>query len=90
VDVSHTMTPIHLRNLPPPDETFDHITFLRYMAQWIKPECYLELGIRDGRCFVVVAPFCKRAIGVDILGAPFSLASNMEFFKGTTTLILNL
>lgn len=60
------MIPIHLRNVPPPMETFDVQEFLSLMAKWIKPECYLELGVRYGDVFFSVAPHCKICCGVDI------------------------
>lgn len=78
------MLQIHLRNLPPPDETFDHISFLTLMAKWIKPEHYLELGIRDGRCFQSVARNCAKATGVDISQIGFMLESNMDFHCKST------
>ena len=37
------MKPIHLRNVPPPAETFNHVEFLNNLIYWIKPEKYLEL-----------------------------------------------
>lgn len=62
-----TLSPIHLRNIPPPPETFDHPEFLELFCKWLKPERYLELGVRGGHCFRKVAPLCKEAIGVDII-----------------------
>ena len=73
------MKPIHLRNVPPPGETFNHPSFFELMFQWIKPEKYLELGVRDGTTFRVVSKYCLKAIGVDLLPSPFPLESNMEF-----------
>jgi predicted O-methyltransferase YrrM len=78
------MLAIHLRNLPPPDETFDHVEFLALMARWIKPEHYLELGVRDGRNFLKVAPLCKLATGVDTSFMPFAPEPNMELVQNTT------
>jgi predicted O-methyltransferase YrrM len=78
------MLAIHLRNLPPPDETFDHVEFLASMARWIKPERYLELGVRDGRNFLKVAPYCHEAIGVDITPMSFEPAPNMTLKQMTT------
>lgn len=78
------MKPIHLRNVPPPSETFDHVEFLTFMAKWIKPEHYLELGVRCGRNFSSVSKFCKKATGVDIALHHFPVAENMELFNGFT------
>lgn len=78
------MTPIHLRNIPPPSETFDHVGFLTLMASWIKPVKYLELGVRCGKNFCAVSQFCEKAIGVDVVFHNFPIKKNMEFFEGLT------
>jgi predicted O-methyltransferase YrrM len=78
------MTPIHLRNVPPPSETFDHVGFLTLMASWIKPTKYLELGVRCGKNFCSISQFCEKAIGVDVVFHNFPLKENMEFFEGFT------
>lgn len=78
------MEPIHLRNITPPGENFDHPEFFSNLFKFIRPECYLELGVRDGRNFLRVAPHCKKAIGVDVYPAPFSLQQNMEYYTCTT------
>ena len=78
------MKPIHLRNVPPPGETFNHVEFLDGLMQWIKPECYLELGVRDGRNFTRVAKHCVKAIGVDVVGLSFELQPNMEYHTLST------
>ena len=75
------MKPIYLRNVPPPTETFDHINLLEWFAVWVKPERYLELGVRDGKCFTKIAPLCKEAIAVDIIDPVFSLTDNMKYEK---------
>ena len=78
------MKPIYLRNVPPPSETFNHTSFFDFMFYWLKPECYLELGVRDGRNFFSVSRHCRKAIGVDIMPCPISLKDNMEFHNCTT------
>jgi predicted O-methyltransferase YrrM len=78
------MTPIHLRNVPPPSETFDHVGFLTLMASWIKPTKYLELEVRCGKNFCSISQFCEKAIGVDVIFHNFPLKENMEFFEGFT------
>jgi predicted O-methyltransferase YrrM len=78
------MKPIHLRNVPPPGETFNHIEFLDGLIKWIKPERYLELGVREGRTFTKVAQHCEKAIGVDMDPAPFQLEPNMEYHTKLT------
>jgi len=55
------MKPIHLRNIPPPLETFNHIALLEFFAKWLKPERYLEMGVRRGESFKKVARYCKEA-----------------------------
>jgi hypothetical protein len=78
------ISPIYLRNVPPPAETFDHPTFLSGVFYWLKPENYLELGVRDGRNFKEVSPFCKKMVGVDICPIPFDLEQNMTFHQMST------
>lgn len=76
--------PIHLRNLPPPDECFDHASFITSLAAWLKPRVYLELGVRDGHTIRKVLPFAQRAIGVDIRKDPSLNAFPIEFYEMTT------
>lgn len=78
------MQPIYLRNIPPPSETFDHISFLEMMAKWIKPERYLELGVRDLKCFKTISNYAIESIGVDMHNIEMKLKKNMQFFLGTT------
>ena len=45
--------PIHQRNQPYTApyfraEVFDHVNFLKFFASWIKPNNYVEYGIRSG------------------------------------------
>ena len=65
------LSPIYLRNVPPPAETFNHVGFFSFFFSFLKPECYIELGVRDGRNFIEVSKYCKRAIAVDILPQQF-------------------
>jgi predicted O-methyltransferase YrrM len=78
------MQPIHLRNIPPPSETFDHITFLEMLAKWIKPESYLELGVKDCKCFKILTKYAKESVGVDIQPIEMKLKDNIHFYHGTT------
>ncbi len=78
------MQPIHLRNVPPPMETFNHTGFLDFIFSYLKPEAYLELGVRDGICFRTLAKHCTKAVGVDIVPAPFELEPNMMYCTMST------
>jgi Methyltransferase domain len=78
------MKPIHLRNVPPPSETFDHISFLEFMAKWLKPERYLELGVRDLRCFNRISKYAIESIGVDLRPIDVKPRRNIFFYLGTT------
>jgi hypothetical protein len=75
------MKPIYLRNVPPPLETFEHVNMLEWYAAWIRPERYLELGVRDGKCFIPVSEFCTEAIAVDSAPRPFPLNGNMAYHE---------
>lgn len=80
------MTPIHLRNVPPPMETFKHIEFLTFMAKWIKPECYLELGVRCGDSLDPISQYCKMCCAVDITFQHYRFAKreNIMFVQKST------
>lgn len=79
---NNSLSPIYLRNVPPPAETFDHVGLFRFFFSFLKPECYLELGVRDGRNFVAVSEYCKKAIAVDILVQQFKdVDVNSEVFE---------
>ena len=79
-----SISPIHLRNTPPPMETFDHPAFLEMFFTWLKPERYLELGVRDGNCFNRVVPLCKHSIGVDTIPPRISVSENVEYYQMNT------
>jgi predicted O-methyltransferase YrrM len=57
---------IHLRNVPGDPETYDHISMIDHMANWIKPESYLEIGVRDGKSLNVVSKHAKLCYAVDM------------------------
>lgn len=78
------MKPIHLRNTPPPAETFNHVAFIEFLCSWIKPENYLELGVRSGETFFTIAKHCKKAVGVDVVPSTNTLMDNMEYHVCTT------
>lgn len=78
------MTPIHLRNLPPPEETFDHTNFIKEIVRYLKPENYLELGVRCGRTFLEISKLSKRATAVDICNPQFPIPENATYHKMTT------
>lgn len=78
------MQSIHLRNIPPPAETFAHTEFFNLLFKWIRPEHYLELGVRHGGNFVTLARHCKKAVGVDMVPAEFLVADNMKYCQMST------
>lgn len=74
--------PIHLRNVPPPMETFDHSSMIMMLAKWIRPNLYVEFGVREGNNLMKVAPFCKKVHGIDI--SPMNVGPDIETFQMTT------
>lgn len=78
------MKPIYLRNTPPPKEKFNHTEFFKHLFQWLRPECYLELGVRDGINYQELSKFCKMSIGVDIIPNRVPILSNMQYYQMTT------
>jgi len=80
-------TPIHLRNIPPPLETFNHPSMLEFFAKWLRPTFYVEFGIREGTSLSAVAPFCAKVHGVDINPINSSLTEKFNqfiFYQMTT------
>lgn len=75
------MTPIHLRNLPEPLETYDHPYILEHFASWIKPERYLEIGVRDGRVLKLVSKYCKECYAVDLNFLNKDFLNNVKLFE---------
>lgn len=78
------MIDIYLRNQPPPVEKFDHISFISFLADWIRPEHYLELGVRSGDNFNIVSSKSVKSTAVDMEQILFDLPSNANFYLGTT------
>lgn len=78
------MIEIYSRNQPPPIEKFDHTSFINFLAEWIRPESYLELGVRDGNNFNVISSKSKKSTAVDINPLMFNLPSNANFYLGST------
>ena len=78
------MKPIHLRNVPPPTETFNHVEFIKYLATWLKPENYLELGVRWGTAFKEIAPMAVKSTAVDVVPCQFQLPNNSIYIQDTT------
>jgi predicted O-methyltransferase YrrM len=79
------MQDIYLRNVPPPSrhplETYDHVGFLYSLAEWIRPERYLELGVRDGRCFKQISSLATEAIAIDVAPLSFTLPENATYLQ---------
>ena len=78
------MIPIHLRNIPPPLETFDHSSLLAFFAKWIKPALYVEYGVRSGTSLMQVAPYCEKVHGIDINPIEFTPPKNVTFYQMST------
>lgn len=78
------MEQIYLRNQPPPIETFDHTAFISFLADWIRPESYLELGVRGGENFRAISSRSVRSTAVDMAPVDFEMPSNSRFFLGKT------
>lgn len=82
------MQQIHLRNVPPPAETFDHPAFFDFIFSWLRPESYLELGVRDGRNILTVSRHCNNLIAVDVtpqyFTSPDDMRGSFNYFAMTT------
>ena len=78
------MIDIYLRNQPPPIETFDHISLISFLADWIRPEHYLELGVRSGINFKIISSKSIKSTAVDLSPILFDLPENSNFYLGST------
>lgn len=78
------MLDIYLRNQPPPIETFDHTSFISFLADWIRPEHYLELGVRGGLNFQNISQKSVKSTAVDLQPIVFDLPNNANFYLGST------
>lgn len=78
------MNSIYLRNQPPPIEKFNHTAFISFLADWIRPESYLELGVRYGENFREISARSIRSTAVDMNTLHFEMPENASFFLGTT------
>ena len=85
VIVSHELTPPYMS-----DPMGWHYDFIPPLIRALRPEVYVELGVREAHLFNLVSPFAGHAIGVDIdpmsgeciQGAPnvtFHCCTTMEF-----------
>ena len=80
------MKPVHLRTVPPPQETFQHTELFKLIFQFMKPYSYLELGVRWGGNLKELAPYCKQAVGVDFAYSLVteSMPDNVKYFNMST------
>lgn len=78
------MKDIYLRNQPPPVEKFDHTSFISFLADWISPENYLELGVRWGENFKIISSKSIKSTAVDLDPIQFDLPENSISYLGTT------
>ncbi len=79
--------PIYLRNVPPPNEKFDHPKLIEFLAEWIKPEVYMEMGVRTSPVLPKVAKIAKKCIGIDLKKHDFytdTLPDNVEYYQMST------
>lgn len=78
------MKEIYLRNLPGECRDFSHTDFFLFLFSFLKPENYLELGVRDGSNFRPVSPLCKKSTAVDIIPIQFPIGANCGYFQMST------
>ena len=72
------MTPIHLRNGL---KFHDHMSLLEHLAEWLKPEHYLEIGILNGESLRRIQNHAKCCYGVDIKIEHRNYNSNVELYE---------
>lgn len=75
------MTPIHLRNGL---KFHDHMSLVEHLACWLKPECYLEIGILNGESLTRIQKHAKECYGVDVKLAHRNYDNNVKLFEMTS------
>lgn len=75
------MEPIYLRN----NFNFhDHLELIEHLAKWLKPELYLEIGVRTGDSLMRVQKYSKKCYGVDPVITHRNYENNVELFEMTS------
>lgn len=75
------MTPIHLRNGL---KFHDHMALVEHLAQWLKPELYLEIGVLNGESMKRVQNYASECYGVDVTFSHKNYNSNVKLFEMTS------
>jgi len=80
------MEPIYLRNIPSREypETYDHISMIEHLSKWIKPESYLEIGVRDGKSLNIASKYAKVCHAVDISFLHKNFTQNVITYEQTS------
>ena len=66
----------------------EFVDLFKELIKLLKPETYVELGIRKGYTFNQIAPLVKRAVGIDIeIRDSIIRSPNVELIKGYTDLV---
>ena len=88
------MKDIYLRNTPEDFnnrlETYPHYTIIEHLASWIKPINYLEIGVRWGNVYHLVAPFTENCYLVDINFLDIPYTPNSKKFEMTSDAFFNI
>jgi predicted O-methyltransferase YrrM len=72
------MTPIHLRNGL---KFHDHMSLLEHLAQWLKPERYLEIGVLHGESMKKIQHYAQECYGVDVTFSHRNYNNNVKLFE---------
>lgn len=76
------MTPIFQRNIPHQNpELYNHPYLLEHFASWIKPDNYLEIGVREGVSLRPVSKWAKTCHAVDINFLVKDYADNVVLYE---------
>lgn len=83
----NSSVPVHMRNPATRERNtvLPHEKILAHVAQWLRPDVYVEYGMAACGSMLSVAPYCKRAIGVDIKSHPYMQGiPNLDFYNMST------
>lgn len=72
------MSPIYLRN---GSKFHDHMSLVEHLAQWLRPERYLEIGVLNGESMKRIQNHATECYGVDVTFSHRNYNNNVKLFE---------
>ncbi len=65
------------------DEVLDHPNLIAYFAKWLKPNLFLEYGVREGETTRHISQYSKEVWGVDVVQTGYTHPNFTQFKMST-------